>query len=518
VPDIAWSRRDASSLVKVLALTPDRRMHREQLIDRLWPDLSVDEAAPRLHKAAHYARKAVGRANAVVLRQEMVALLPGSEVSVDLPAFEAEAEAALADGSPAAAEAVLARYDGDPLPADAYADWADEARQRLAAARERLLRQAARWQDLVDLDPTDEHAHLELMRAQVRDGDRLAALRQYERLDHSLQRELGVGPGPEPTRLRDEQVATLRRLGSIDPSDEGRLEQQIRFCRTRDDVTIAYAYSGDGPPLVKAANWLTHVDHEWRSPVWRHWLLELSRRHRLIRYDERGCGLSDWEMGERSFEAWVHDLETVVDEVGLDRFPLLGISQGAAVAVAYAARHPERVTRLVLYGSYAHGRAVRGASEESRRKHEVQVELARLGWGQDDPAFRQVFTSQFMPDGSRELWTAFNELQRSTTSPENAASVLEISGGIDVVEEAQRVRVPTFVLHARRDQRPPFEQGRRMASLIPGSRFMALDSNNHILLEDEPAWPVFLTAVERFLAEGQRTDARSPAVARGAAG
>ncbi len=250
---------------------------------------------------------------------------------------------------------------------------------------------------------------------------------------------------------------------------------------------------------MKSANWLTHVDHDWNSLVWRHWMLELSRRHRLIRYDERGCGLSDWDIKPPTFDSWVQDLETVVDAAGLDTFPLLGVSQGGAVAVAYAARHPERVTKLVLYGTYVRGRIARATSEEQQRSHHLQVELARLGWGSDDPAFRQVFTAQFMPEGSRELWDDFNELQRKTTSPENAAQVLDLTGPLDVSGLAAQVKAPTLVLHARNDHRPPFEQGRLMASLIPGSRFVALESVNHILLAEEPAWPVFLREVEAFL-------------------
>lgn len=500
VPEEVWTRRDAASLVRLLALRQDRRLHRERVMDALWPDLDVEEAAPRLHKAAYFARRAMGRPDAVVLRGEMVALLPGAAVDVDVDDFEKAAQEALGAGSTAAA-AVLDAYPGEPMPADLYAEWANEPREHLAALRHQLLRQAHRWRDMIELDPVDEEAYLELMRDLAREGDIRAALRQYESLDRAMRRELGTGPGPGATRLRDDLMDALRDQGTFTPADAGRLEQEIRFCRTDDGVTLAYACSGEGPPLVKAANWLTHVDHDWHSLVWRHWLVELSRRRRLIRYDERGCGLSDWDIKPPTFESWVKDLETVVDAAGLERFPLLGISQGGAVAVAYAARHPERVTKLVLYGTYAQGRLVRARSEEDAREHQLQVELARLGWGRDEPAFRQVFTAQFMPEGSRALWDEFNELLRNTTSAENAAQVLELTGSVDVAEEATQVRAPALVLHARHDHRPPFEQGRLMASLIPGSRFVALESSNHILLSDEPAWPIFLREVDAFLAE-----------------
>ena len=437
VSDDLWSRRDASGLVKLLALRRGHQLHREQVMDLLWPELGVDEAAPRLHKAAHFARKATGRPDAVVLRGEMVSLFPGHPVLVDVDDFESSAHDAVADGSQAAAAAVLSRYPAEPLPADLYAEWAAEPRERLTVLRLRLLRQA-------------------------REGDH---------------------------------------HGAVPPAGVGRLEQEIRFCKTEDGVTIAYASSGNGPPLVRAANWLTHVDHDWDSSVWRHWLADLSRNHRLIRYDERGCGLSDWDIAPPTFESWVRDLEAVVDTAGVDRFPLLGISRAGPVAIAYATRHPDRVSKLVLYGTYVQGRISRASDDEQVRMHRAQVELARLGWGRDDPAFRQVFTSQFMPEASRELWDEFNELQRRTVSAENAARILEVGASVDVREEATRLDVPTLVLHARDDRRAPFEQGRLAASLIPDSRFVALESCNHILLADEPAWPVFLREVESFLAE-----------------
>jgi pimeloyl-ACP methyl ester carboxylesterase/DNA-binding SARP family transcriptional activator len=499
VHDEAWARRDAAAVVKVLALAEGRRLHREQLIERLWPGLDVDEAGPRLHKAAHYARRAMDRADAVVLRSEMVSLLPGVPVDVDAFRFEADARAALAHGGVGPAEEVLDRYGSTLLPADLYADWAADSRERLAELRGDLLRQARRWRTILDRDPLDEQAHVGLMRELARAGDARAALRQFERMDRALRRELGVAPGPEASVLRDELIRTLEDAGAVSPADLGRLEQEIRFCRTTDGITLAYASSGTGPPLVKAANWLTHVDHDWNSPVWRHWLTELSRRHRLIRYDVRGGGLSDWGIPPATFEDFVSDLETVVDHAGLDRFPLLGISQGAAVAVTYAARHPERVSRLVLYGGYAQGTAVRARTEDQRRKHQLEIDLMRLGWGKDEPTFRQFFTTQFMPGGSKELWDAFNDLQRETSSPENAARVLAENGQVDIRAIAPQVEAPALVLHARDDRRPPLEQGRLLASLIPNSRFVLLESSNHILLADEPAWSVFLTEAEGFL-------------------
>ncbi len=276
--------------------------------------------------------------------------------------------------------------------------------------------------------------------------------------------------------------------------------QHIRMCTTPDGTSLAYAVSGDGPPLVKAANWMTNLDYDWLSPVWRHWNVGLSRHHTLVRYDERGCGMSDWQVERFTFDAWVDDLAAVVDAVGLDRFPLLGVSQGGAVAIAYAVRHPERVSRLVLFGAYPEGRAVRAETVEEKREADLHLELAWAGWGTSEPTFRQVFTSQFMPEGTQEQWEAFNELQRQTCSAENAVRFMEIFASIDVVESARLVRCPTLIMHSRNELRVPFSSARRLAALIPDSQLVPLESSNHILLETEPAWPRFLDELEGFLA------------------
>jgi len=275
--------------------------------------------------------------------------------------------------------------------------------------------------------------------------------------------------------------------------------QEIRYCVSPEGVRVAYAIAGEGPPLVKTATWLTHLDREWHSPVWAHWLRGLAQRFRLIRYDQRGCGLSDWEVNEFSLKAWVDDLELVVDSVGVDRFPLLGVSQGGAVAIAYAATHPERVTHLILSGAYGQGRLARARTQEEREEAAVDLEVARVGWRRDDESFRQVFASQFLPDGTAELWHAFNDLQRATTSVENVVKFLEVFARIDVLSVAATVRCPTLILHSRGDLRVPEAQARQLAALIPDSRLALLDSRNHILTENEPAWPVFLAEVDRFL-------------------
>jgi pimeloyl-ACP methyl ester carboxylesterase len=267
-----------------------------------------------------------------------------------------------------------------------------------------------------------------------------------------------------------------------------------------DGVRVAYAVSGSGPPLVKAANWLTNLDLEWSSPIWAHWLDGLAARRTLVRYDERGCGLSDWGVADFSFDAWVNDLELVVDAAGLDRFPLLGISQGGAVAIAYAVRHPERVSHLILSGAYCQGRLARATTAEDLEEAALDLQLGRIGWRHDDPSFRQVFASQFLPDGTRSLWDAFNDLQRATTSTENVVRFLDVFAHIDVSSVASLVRCPTLILHSRGDLRVPQSQAQSLAALIPNSELRFLASSNHILTAAEPAWPVFLSEVDRFLA------------------
>jgi pimeloyl-ACP methyl ester carboxylesterase/DNA-binding winged helix-turn-helix (wHTH) protein len=276
------------------------------------------------------------------------------------------------------------------------------------------------------------------------------------------------------------------------------LRQEIRFATASDGVRIAYSAVGRGLPLVKAANWLNHLEYEWESPVWRHWIHEISRRHTFVRYDERGCGLSDWQVPELSFEAWIRDLETVVDALGLEQFDLLGISQGGPIACAYAARHPDRVRRLVLYGTYARGWAFRGdpAALEAR---EAIIKLVRLGWGRHNPGFQQMFSTRFIPDAGPEQMEWFNELQRVSVSPENAARFMEDFARLDVRGILGSVKVPALVMHARGDLVVPFDEGRLLAAGLPGARFVPLPSRNHLVLENEPAWQIVQRELEEFL-------------------
>jgi pimeloyl-ACP methyl ester carboxylesterase/DNA-binding winged helix-turn-helix (wHTH) protein len=276
------------------------------------------------------------------------------------------------------------------------------------------------------------------------------------------------------------------------------LRQEIRFCTTRDGVRIAYSTVGNGPPLVKAANWLNHLEFEWESPVWKHWIHTFSTHHRFVRYDERGCGLSDWQIPEQSFDAWVQDLETVVDALGIDRFDLLGISQGGAVAATYAARHPERVSHLILNGAYARGWNFRDNPREVEARDAI-IKLIRLGWGKNNPAFRQIFTTRFLPDGTPEEADWFDDLQRITASPENAARFMEEFSRIDVRPILGDIKVPTIVFHSQDDRAVAFDEGRLLAAAIRGAKFVPLPGQNHLLLEHEPAWQIVQRELAQFL-------------------
>jgi pimeloyl-ACP methyl ester carboxylesterase/DNA-binding CsgD family transcriptional regulator len=284
------------------------------------------------------------------------------------------------------------------------------------------------------------------------------------------------------------------------------MQQVIRFCTSKDGAQIAYAIHGSGSPLVRTAHWLTHLDFDWQSPLWRHWLEGLGRDHTVIRYDDRGCGLSDRNVEDMSPGARVGDLEAVVDSAGVRRFALLGVSGGGPTAISYAVSHPDRVSHLILYGTYARGRHVRPQRSEDKEKAELLISMIKVGWGGENPAFRRVFSTLFVPDASEEQMRWFDEAQRRSTSAENAIRLRRSRDAVDVTEDARRVQTPTLVMHARDDAMVPFDEGRHLAALIPGARFVPLDGRNHILLEGEPAWTRFLAELEGFVGPGVPAD------------
>jgi len=294
------------------------------------------------------------------------------------------------------------------------------------------------------------------------------------------------------------KVAKMVAPAVVNPVREILSNQKIQFCKSPGGTTLAYASVGSGPPLVKAANWLTHLERDWHAPIWSPLFRELAQDFTFIRYDERGNGLSDWNVEEISQRSFVADLNTVVDHLGLEQFPLLGISQGAAVSIDYIVNNPGKVSKLILFGGYAKGWRI-DAAPETIKTREAMMTLTLTGWGQDNPAYRHVFSSTFMPTASAEQLAWFDEFQRETTNPENAVRFLEAFSGIDVRDLLPKVDVPTLVIHSRGDQRIDWTVGRDIAAAIPNAEFVTLESDNHLLLEGEPAADQFLSAVREFL-------------------
>jgi len=518
-------------LAGLLAHAP-RAVSADRLMDLLWgPDPPADPAGAlrtqvsRLRCLLHEA----GGGDEVLCLEPSGYRLRVPPSALDVGEFEALLEGTRAGLRPGDAlgrvESALALWRGAPF--EEFADHpAFLARvrgleERLAEARERrvqLLLELGRFgkavagaEALVYLDPLKERPCALLMEALYREGRAPEALSAFQGYRVRLSEELGLDPSPG---LRELARAILSH--SLPPPQgtpgalpapggtggNGELRQVIRFCTTPEGVRLAYATVGDGPPLVKAANWLNHLEFDWESPIWRHHFRELARDHTLVRYDERASGLSDWEVPEMSLDLWVRDLETVVDACGLERFPLLGISQGCAVCIEYAARHPERVTGLILHGGYAAGWRAdpeRSPAEVARRN--ASVDIVRFGWGEDTPAYRQMFTLTFIPGGTPEEISWFNELERRTVSPENAARFMEAFAVIDVRHRLGQLRAPTLVLHSRGDQRIPFRLGRELAAGIPSARFVPLESSNHLILEHEPAFRDWMREARRFLGQ-----------------
>ena len=509
--------RKTRALLAYLALT-GREHSRDRLCSLLWPD--VDDPRGALRWSLSRLRPvacADGRDRLVATRETVRFDAHGADVDALSVVRLLTRDAAHVSTAPLAEAAASFRgpaLEGLDLPdAPDFHGWCIRERERFRSLErdvldllvdrlgddpETVLPYAERR---ARLDVHDDPAHARLVTILGAAGRAREADAHFRARRRWLEGH-GGRPGPELVRA----WAALSSAPPPPHADDGDMPpgQEVRFCRTRDRVPIAYAIAGRGPPLVKAANWLSHLEHEWKSPIWRHWMRELSRDHRLIRYDQRANGLSDWTAEDLSFGAFVDDIEAVVAAAGVRRYALLGISQGCAVAIAHAVQHPERVSGLVLYGGFARGWARRG--ERTRAAGEAMLTLALHGWGRPHAAFRQLFTSLFCPGATLEQMQMLNELQRESASPENAVRLARAFGDFDVAALLPRVRVPTLVLHARDDAAVPFEQGRQLAVSIPGARFVPLEGSNHILLEHEPAWSTFLTELRDFLFQVGRGD------------
>jgi pimeloyl-ACP methyl ester carboxylesterase/DNA-binding SARP family transcriptional activator len=507
--------RKTRALLAYLVLT-GRRHRRERLCDLLW-DLPDDPRAS-LRWSLSRLRSLVdepGRER-IVADRDYVFFDP-TEASVDLFDIRRELAGGAVSLSTERLLDLAGQFRGELLEDLAVTDhrdfevWILTERETARRTRASLLHvlvkrlyaeapeQAVRHaRDLVKADPYSVSAHALFIQALCGAGHRDEAARQQQISMKEL-RDAGV----QDLKALTEALTSNRPPPESMVVDRGAtvaLEQEIRFCSTSDGVRIAYATVGEGPPLLKTANWLNHLEYDWDSPIWRHVFRGLACDHRFIRYDARSNGLSDWDVDEISFDAFVRDLESVVDAAGVERFPLLGISQGCAISIEYAIRNPGRVTRLVLHGGYARGwRSGADLSEIARR--EAMMTLVLHGWGQDNPAFRQVFTSAFIPGGTPEQFRWMNELMRVSTSPQNAVRLQEALSIVDIRDRLPKVQVPTLVLHSRNDGRIPYQRGLELAHGIPNARLITLESNNHLLLEHEEEFPRFMEAIRAFLNE-----------------
>lgn len=556
---LTFPTRKSEALLAVLLCRRGEPQSRERLASLLWGDRSDRQARHSLSQTLTSIRCVAG-AELFVADRESIGLGPDAAEG-DAADFLDLSSRDDATSLRVAMEIYRGPLlEGFRLRESAFDDWLSHERARFHRLSVSTLTKLAECElaeghdeaataaleRALGLDPLSEEIHRRLMRLNLDRGLYNTAIRQYRDCVQLLKQELGTVPEPATNALYHEARTSLkatpytlasphtlappytitagapvvtppapaavphptrtqrpvqdrmqdRTQDRMQPGEQN--GQDIRFCMTGDGVRIAFAISGQGAPLVKTANWLNHLEYDWHSPVWRHMLHGLSSEHQLIRYDERGNGLSDWDAADLSLEAMVHDLETVVDAAGLDRFPLLGISQGCAVAALYAIRHPERVSRLVLHGGYARGWRTRNDPAEIARR-EAMMTLVLQGWGQDNPAFRQVFTSYYIPDGTPEQMKWWNDLQRICTSPANAVRLMRELGNIDVRHLMPRVVTPTLVMHSRNDAAVPFAAGRELAALIPGARFVPLESRNHLILEQEAAWPRFLSEIRGFL-------------------
>lgn len=501
--------RKTRALLAYLALNP-RPQRRDWLCELLW-EVPDDPRGALRWSLSRLRSTVAGDGSDVIAADRERVWMEADAIATDLTAIRSLVDkldtadiAAMQEAASRLRQPLLAGLDLPRQPA--FQAWLTAERDEVGALRTRLLRalagrladqpgEALPWlREWVEVEPCEPAPALALDAALKRLGrfdEAAAAERRYR----SEAQAAGLAPIPfgSPAPAHD-PLAGRSAPRLLD-------RQKVGFCTAADGARIAYASVGSGPPLVKAANWLNHLELDWDAPIWAPLFRELARDHCFTRYDERGNGLSDWTVKTLSFDSFVSDLEAVVAATGVQRFPLLGISQGCAVAIEYAARHPEKVSHLILWGGYATGWRV-NATPELCAEREAIITLVRQGWGREDPAYRHIFSSTFMPDATAEEMKWFDDFQRRTTSAGNAARFLEVFADIDVRHRLAEVRAPTLVMHAKGDRRIPLASGGELAAHIPGAEFIALDSDNHILLGREPASAEFVAQVRQFIHAG----------------
>lgn len=502
------------ALLAYLALT-GRRHHREHLCDLLWDIPDDPRGALRWSLSRLRAVIEPVCPGALQADREYVWIETG-QLSVDLFLHQAlldRRDAPVGDAAQLAAAVEALRQPLlvglDQSGQSQFQAWLIALRDEAEGVHRRLLErlaldsdsppaEALPWcREWLECDPLNARAASALARTLTRMGRRDEAVEVADRFQKGA-RAAGIEPG-DVAALDDPASGPETAPRNLSTPDLLQ-RQAISFRTTADGVRIAMATVGRGAPLVKAANWLNHLELDWYSPIWAPMFRELAQDYQFVRYDERGNGLSDWNVSDLTFEAFVQDLKTVVEATTEGPVPILGISQGCAVAIEYAARHPERVSHLILWGGYAEGWRI-NATPEVQAEREAIFTLVRQGWGRPDPIYRQLFSTSFMPSATAEELEWFNNFQRETVSAENAVRFLEVFADIDVRHRLAEVRAPTLVMHARGDQRIPMSVGIDIAAGIPGAEFVALDTDNHLLLGREPASDAFVAHVRQFLDE-----------------
>jgi DNA-binding SARP family transcriptional activator/pimeloyl-ACP methyl ester carboxylesterase len=464
----SWATRRSSELVQLLALARDRRLHRDEVLEALWPRLDPEAGAANLYKAASHARKGLGDTAAVVLRGASVWLAPEAEVTVDVDRYEAEARTALETGDAVRCANAALLYD-DLLPEARYEDWVIVVRGRLRALQLELLRKAALWEQVLALDPLDQQAHRALMRRYAETGNRLAALFQFGHLRELLRRELGLEPDPETVDL-------YREFALGPPSPPPFVPPPIRYVRSG-EVSIAYQVVGEGPPdLLMIPGWISHLALDWEEPTWVDWCERMTSFARLIRFDKRGTGLSDRPPGVSTLEERMEDARAVLDDVAIDSAHVMGWSEGGPLGILLAATHPEAVRSLVLYGTQARfERDVDYPWGSTAEQNAAEIDSIRGEWGTEGSA------DFLAPRGDRRFAQQFEAYMRAGASPSAAAALQAANVRIDVRPLLARISVPTLVLSRRGDPIGPPAAARYMAERIRGARFVELDGDDHVM-------------------------------------
>jgi len=524
--EIDFPTRKAKALLIYLAMAPNYRASRSKLAGIFWSRSAEEQARASLRQTIASLRK--------VLTFDVYCLLDtssddvflkGDMLDIDVVHFEQQT-----DDDVDATELAVTLYKGDFLDGfsineDSFETWARDKQKNLSElAIQKMTSLCYFWMSFGDLDksitisknilvvdPLHESSHQTLMRLYTLIGRRESAIKQYQECKKVLMDELNVEPQVETSELYKKIINREPLISSAKPHNKAapvlhesqrhthknKVNQEIRYCLSEDGVRIAYAIAGEGNPIIKCGNWMTHLEFDWHTPIWRHLNHFLIKNHTLVRYDARGNGLSDWDVDDIGQDEFVKDLEAVANASGFKKFILFGVSQGCAISIAYAVHNPDRISHLILYGGFARG--WRHGGKEEVITGEAFSALTKQGWGLDNPAYRQLFTSLFIPDGTYEQMAWFNELQRKSASAKNAVKYIQATGQFDVRDQLKKISVPTLILHCKDDEKVQLSMGQELAKGIPNAKFVELEGRNHLILEQELAWGKFLSEFETFI-------------------